>query len=282
MPFVSTPNKDLIRKEFDKYVIEDQYRKKGERLTYFGLPGPEILDILEWREYLGKIIAVERDLYARHFMRSKAFSKGFDPANFQILFGDIDDVILKGQDFEGEKPKESAFDVVNLDYEGGLVYKDLAGGSKRIRAIKKLFSLQQASKRDFVLSVTVNTRNRDWGEFDKTLDEVQDELEEYGVEGVSKNIEWHKTAGYAYKIKVYLPVHLGIWARPCSFFCSIIRTVTYLGSSNRRMVHFACAFVYGKPKVGQSLLKVLNMPMYEVKKGKIQESTIQPPELSVG
>ena len=281
MPFVSTPNKDLIRKEFDKYVVEDHYLKKAEPLTYFGLPGLEILDILEWREYLGKIIAVERDLYTRHFMRSKAFSEGFDPTNFQILFGDIDDVILKGEDLEGEKPKESAFDVVNLDYEGGLVYKDLSGTSKRVRAIKKLFSLQQAGKKDFVLLLTVNTRNRDWGEFDRTLDEVQNELEEYGIEDVSKNIEWHKTAGYAYKIKVYLPIHLGIWARTSNFFCSSISPVTYLGTSRRRMVHFACAFVYGKPKLGQSLLKILNMPMYEVKKAKIQESKIQPPELSV-
>ena len=279
MPFVSTPNKDLIRKEFDRYAIEDQYLKKGKPLTYFGLPGPEMLDILEWRNFLGMIIAVERDLYARHFMRSKAFSKGFNPASFQILFGDIDDVILKGEDLEGIKPKESAFDVVNLDYEGGLVYKDLAGTSKRVRAIKKLFDLQQADKRDFILLLTVNTRNRDWGEFDKTLGEVQDELEEYNVENISKVIEWYKTAGYAYKIKVYLPVHLGIWARTSSFFCSDIRALTYLGSSNRRMVHFACTFIYGKPKLGQSLLKILYMPMYEAKKGKIQESKMQPPEL---
>lgn len=279
MPFVSTPNKDTIRKDFDRYVIEDLHLKNGKPLTYFGLPGPEMLDILEWRNYLGLVIAVERDLYARHFMRSNAFSKGFNPASFQILFGDIDDIILKGEDLEGMRPKESAFDVINLDYEGGLVYKDLAGTSKRVRAIKKLFDLQQADKRDFVLLLTVNTRNRDWGEFDKTLDEVQNELEEYGVENISKVIEWYKTAGYAYKIKVYLPVHLGIWARTSSFFCSGIRAVTYLGSSNRRMVHFACTFVYGKPKLGQSLLKILHIPMYEAKKGKIQEAKMQPPEL---
>jgi len=278
LPFVSTPNKDLIRKDFDRYIVEDQYMKKGEPLTYFGLPGPEMLDILEWAKYLRLVIAVERDPYARHFMRSKAFSKGFNPASFQILFGDIDDVILKGEDLERIKPKESAFDVINLDYEGGLMYKDLAGTSKRVKAIKKLFDLQQADKRDFVLLLTVNTRNRDWGEFDKTLEEVQDELEEYGVENISKVIEWYKTAGYAYKIKVYLPVHLGIWARTSSFFCSDIRTVMYLGSSNRRMVHFACAFVYGKPKLGLSLVKILYMPMYEAEKGKIQEAEMQPPE----
>lgn len=279
MPFLSTPNKDLIRKEFDRQVIEDQYLKKGKQLTYFGLPGPEMLDVLEWRSYLGTVIAVERDLYARHFMRSKAFSKAFDPTGFQILFGDIDDIILKGEDLEGMKPKESAFDVINLDYEGGLVYKDLTGASKRVRAIKKLFDLQQVVKKDFILLLTVNTRNRDWGEFDKTLEDVQDEIEEYGVENISNVIQWYKTAGYAYKIKVYLPVHLGIWARTSDFFCSSIRAVTYLGSSNRRMVHFACTFVWGKPKLGQSLIKVLYIPMYEAKKGKIQEAKMQPPEL---
>ena len=159
------------------------------------------------------------------------------------------------------------------------MYKDLAGTSKRVKAIKKLFDLQQAVKRDFVLLLTVNTRNRDWGEFDKTLEEVQDELEEYSVENISKVVEWYKTAGYAYKIKVYLPVHLGLWARTSYFFCSGIRAVTYLGSSNRRMVHFACTFAWGKPRLGQSLLKILHIPMYEAKKGKIQESEMQPPEL---
>lgn len=277
MPFVTTPNKDLLRKKFDLNAVEDHFKKKGKELTYFGLPGPQILDILEWRKYLGTVIAVERDLYAKHFMRSKAFSMGFNQSNFQILFGDIDDIVLKGEDSDGTKLREEAFDVINLDYEGGLVYKDLVGDSKRVKAIKRLFDLQQASKRDFLLLLTVNTRNRDWGEFNKTLDQIQGELEEYNVENIADNIDWYKSAGYAYKIKVYLPVHLGIWASSTSFSCSEAKAVMYLGSSNRRMVHFACSFVYGEPKLGQSLIRILSIPMYEAEGGKIEIAKMQPP-----
>jgi len=277
LPFVTTPNKDLLRKKFDLDAVEDHFKKKGKRLAYFGLPGPQILDILEWRKYLGTVMAVERDLYAKHFMRSKAFSMGFNQSNFQILFGDIDDIILKGEDSDGTKLREEAFDVINLDYEGGLVYKDLVGDSKRVKAIKRLFDLQQASKRDFLLLLTVNTRNRDWGEFNKTLDQIQGQLEEYNVENIADNIDWYKSAGYAYKIKVYLPVHLGIWASSTSFSCSEAKAVMYLGSGNRRMVHFACSFVYGEPKLGQSLIRILSIPMYEAEGGKIEIAKMQPP-----
>jgi hypothetical protein len=277
LPFKTTPNKDLLRKRFDLDAVEDHFIKKGRELTYFGLPGPQILDILEWKKYLKTVIAVERDLYAKHFMRSKAFSKGFDPSNFQILFGDIDDIILKGEDLDGAKPVEEAFDLINLDYEGGLVYKDLMGDSKRVKAIKRLFDMQQESKRDFLLLLTINTRNRDWGEFNKTLDQIQEELEEYNVENIAGVIDWYKDAGYAYKIKVYLPVHLGIWARSHSFYCSEVKAVMYLGSSNRRMVHFACSFDYGEPKLGQSLVRILSMPMYEAEGGKIKIAKMQPP-----
>ena len=282
--FVSTLNKDIIRSKFDKVVVEDEWRRKGRSLTYFGLPGPEMLDVLEWRKYLGTIIAVEREMYARHFLRTKVFKEGYGADRFQILAGDIDDVILEGKDLDGKKPMEPVFDLINLDYYGGLVYKDLKGKSKRVKALKKLFEIQSKEERDFLLLLTINTRNRDYEEFDRTLDIIQGELEDYGVDA-SGVIDWYKEARYDFKIKVYLPYVLGCWSIRDCFVCEDIHVVTYQGSSGRRMVHFATVFHYDEKIVGRaksgSLVDMLNLPMHEAVNGKLRECEIQAPQLYI-
>ena len=59
MGYETTPNKDVIR-VYDTCRVSELYSKKGRRLRYIGLPSPKLNDIIEWREFIGEIFAVER------------------------------------------------------------------------------------------------------------------------------------------------------------------------------------------------------------------------------
>jgi hypothetical protein len=264
MPFVSTKNKDLIRSQYDKDKIKREGQRKNRQLIYFGLPGWRMLDVLEWKDYLEKVIAVERNEEYRHLLVTTAFYNGLD-ARLQLLTGDIDEILINGKDEFGTLPIEPTFDLVNLDYEGGIIHKDLKGGSKRIDAVKKLFERQSIGKQDFLLLSTFNTRNRDEKEFDNTLDVINSQLATYRIDATDV-INWYKNARYDFKIKIYFPYVLSRLTSGGRFICSFYPPVTYQGSSNIRMVHFACLFRYAEQLIAkeQSLIDILNLSMFEI------------------
>src|SRR5436305_15207428 len=81
-------------------------------LSYFGLPSPSITDLLNWREYLGYCTGVERlrkateqrkeDLNTHRLILKNVMLNGIE--NFQLLRGQIEDVILDGTDLDNTYP----------------------------------------------------------------------------------------------------------------------------------------------------------------------------------
>src|SRR5881396_2295905 len=119
MIFRSSLNKDLIRRDIDLDLVRQLYESKGQQLTYFGLPGTELLDLSEWRDYLGSFTCVERsEPLMIHMLLDNAFNKGLDK-DLQLMVGDIDQIMLSWKDDCGCSPRSDAFDIVNLDYVGG-------------------------------------------------------------------------------------------------------------------------------------------------------------------
>jgi len=281
MPFVSTENKNVIRK-YDGKIIRRESKRKGKRFIYFGLPGWELLDVLEWKRFLSKIIAVERNMLTAHKLLNTAFSHGLD-ARFQLLLGDIDEILITGKDMYDQTPKEPTFDLVNLDYEGGIMYKNLKGESKRVNAIKKLLERQSIGKHDFLLLTTFNTRNRDEKEFNRTLEGIREQLDSYGIDA-EEIVRWYQEkARYDFKVKIFYPYFLERLSAISRFTCKFYPPITYKGTSNIRMIHFVCALKYnpGRVIVGErSLLGLLNLPMFEVSKGVIYKCDL--PSLQLG
>ena len=105
--FQTTPNKDAVRQLWDIPILRAYSGAVGKRLKYFGLTGPEMLDIRTWREVLNSWTAVES--------RPKNAEKLADPDRvveqmtltaidhdladgLEVLRGQIEDVILRGRD----------------------------------------------------------------------------------------------------------------------------------------------------------------------------------------
>lgn len=285
MTFTSNIPKDIIRKKFDRNLVARVHRRIGRPLVYFGLPGPEILDVIEWKEHLGTVIAVERDEISSHLMRTRAFMTGFSCKAFQILRGDINDIIVGGKDDKGQTPLVDAYDIVNLDYVGGILHKNVMKESKTISALKSLMDSQNKGGRDFGLFLTFNDRNSDEGEFNRVIRKISDDLEDFRI-NKDDTIDWYLDSRIDYKIKVYLPYVLQPYCRTYRFDCEHMQAVTYKGTGQVRMIHFGILLRHqsedaGRSHGGQSLVDILNMPMYEVVQGNVSASNLQAPEITI-
>lgn len=278
--FEDNPNKALIRGGIDREAVLSDYRRLKRPLDYFGLPGPEMLDVQDWSDFLGNIVAVERDSDALRLMEFGA--SAFDVlSRMQVLFGDVDGVILEGVDANGERPWIETFDLVNLDYYSGLVLKDLNGDSRHLAAIRELFRKQEIGKRDFRLVITCNARNKDKGELDKVLLDIGEELRRLGRDP-TENIEWHVKGPIDCKLKVWVPMLLERYASTFRFTLTDYRVVTYSGTGKARMVHFSLRFSFSPDRLNVKQLRpdiLLTAPLFEARDGEVKPSARIPPSI---
>lgn len=274
MTFIDTKNKKAIRK-FDKEIIGHFAEKKGKKLSYFGLPGPEMLDILEWKDHLQTYVAVEIDENAYSDLILTALSNGLT-SGFKAIHGDIDKIILDENDVRVCFP----FDLINLDYSGGILYKDKYGESARVDAWDKLFQKQKKHKEDFLLLITLNARERAKGEMDIALDEMRDEIGKYIHMDISHAIEWYKKSEEYHKFKVYIPYLFRSKASYSKYIPKCYPPIFYRGSSDRPMTHFVFEFTYLHGRAThapfqQSLLDILGSECMKCVDGNIKKYEIE-------
>jgi hypothetical protein len=298
MAFQDTPNKATIRQKWDLPILISYADELGRKLAYFGLPGVETKDLLDWREVLGHRTGVELlhksgarrqdELRAIDQLQLSIMLNHLD-SDWQLLRGDIEDVILNGYDIDGTPPALNdgdvphrrlyQYDLYNLDFLGGIGYADVRGESKRIRAIRKLFDRQRGH--DFLLLLTINVRDTVGGELSDYLCEVS---EDYDDSELGATLHWYAETGRAmkkYKLKAALPICLQEFARNCSFNCFCYPPLAYSGH-NALLVHFVfqLGFVPGRnfpvPRQ-QRVEELVNLPLVEVEGGGITVAGIQHP-----
>ena len=229
-------------------------------MSYFGLSGPLLYDIIEWQDYLRDFTVVEES-YTRRRERSKernrqelllktSFivdlqdSKGVINDFLTLLYGDIDrDIILKGKgDFDKELPKKY-FGLIYLDYYGG-IFK----AKYREDAIKKLISDQKQNSKsntDYVLLITVE--NLDKGETEKRalIHEILENLKDTRVDSGSlkKFTRYLSKCGYGLLQKIYVPLQIYAYARYCGDDVGFYDPIIYQeqksdASKAAEMLHF--------------------------------------------
>ena len=150
--YYSSPDKNVLRDHFDLPLLRQLYERKGEPLSYFGLPGAEALDLKAWKELIGEVGAVERDAHNLGLL-AQVLDVQFPEIRFKTHFGEIDQVILRNRGWEqtvgGERYMPHAancyegfvdgfvwrYDVVYLDYFGPFLPSGRQGGKAKRRAI---------------------------------------------------------------------------------------------------------------------------------------------------
>lgn len=237
-------------REINLKGLQSCLQKKGRPadLSYFGLPAGGLEDVWAWSEHLGSVDAVERGARGRewrwqHGLAVNAILWGVP--NFRLLRGDIDDVILDGRDAV-RQPVKWPYDVVNLDYSGGIMYKKPDERPRRVEAIKKVIGCQGECGHPFFLCITVNDRHHDLGEITETLQDIARDSEPSGPDLAEQlasvvSAEDQRMAVFVYL--AYVVLNAGRWC----FGVRPLRPILYEGNKGYRMLNASfCLSARGK------------------------------------
>ena len=234
IPF--TESKGKVR-ELNLKAIQRCLGKTDNGWAYFGLPSPTMEDVLSWKDHLRSVDAVERgtpgiEWKSQHELVRTAMLHGIK--GFTRHRGDIDELILSSERLSWE------FDIVNLDYTGGITYKDAERHSKRVEALRSLIHKQAQRKKQFFLIITVNDRHHDGGEINRVLAEM---IERAGAQ--HECVERLKTA-MADKDQrhaaMFYTDYIVLGTGQQWFKIEIFRPILYTGKREYRMLNMTFCF----------------------------------------
>ena len=240
--FTSTDAKDFIRSGFDLEIIRElrAAHYADRKLAYFGLPGEDLLDILSWREFIGRWTAVQiadtaQDAEIADRLELNVLLNRLEH-EFQMVRANIDDLLTTP---EGLARLRWPYEIVNLDYYGGLVNyggpatMPVIGPSRRQKALEELFFRQKGTA--FVLFLTLNLRQNDAGELTKLLDDEERDLLDLSFDGVRECFGEHRALKHAGELKIYVPIYLGNIAK----WHNLVFRAPILYRGTKQMLHFA-------------------------------------------
>jgi len=279
LAFKTNPNKDFLRSVYDKQLVRGWYATVGRRLEYLGLPGPDMLDIAEWQEFLNRFTAIERLENEQHLLFLRANVKDVEH-RLHSLYGEFDKILLTGRDRYGHAPRWP-YDVINLDYFGGLIYQDLS----RPRALSKLIQNQDDYGRGFLLIITHDLRDGDFvGEKLSFFDDLGKRLvRDFGKEDVIlPAIAWYKASSTpdAARQATYTSVLLRDCGESAHFRVKCRPAIIYTGTGGTKMIHYVTEFHHSPREYRavseQSLVQIVNLGYKELREGQLLESIVVP------
>jgi hypothetical protein len=281
-----TLNKQAVR-DLQSQTIQKFLKDQLGKLKYFGLPSDEMKDITDWQPFFSEFVAVERgvapDSWERqHLLMLNAFRNNV-LSKLILLRGDVDRIILDGRDEDGNT-LHYPFDVVTLDYSGGLLYRDTKGHQYRLAAIRELICKQAEHKVNYLLFISSNLDNCKNAEVRKTLQNIKTELLRYGVTANQVIGAYLDHDNDEPKLKIYVPYFVNQVASGVNYNCETEHTILYLGNQDTRMMNFRFCLTYDPRTTAprfprERLAQIINSPMIEIKEGKYSETNLGLPKL---
>jgi len=261
--YYSSSEKDLVRSEFERPLLEAIHQRRGRPLRYFGLPGEEALDLKAWGHLLDYVAAVEVFPNVLEALEQQ-LDTHYSNIRYRTHLGDADKVILGNGSWRREEGSGRFwrwvstsqrkdvgsiwdFDVVYLDYFGKFLPYDRGGRQVRNRALalRRLFDPdRQDAWKTWLLMVCVESRL--YGPQDRkqmrdylgnvrggAADPVADALDFLLESGLSRRFEAarlvHGTMAYIVSIAAS---NADVKVRPRG-------TIMYRGAGQTPMLHFA-------------------------------------------
>lgn len=304
LPLSSTDNKKTIRRLWDQPIIAAFSNRIKKPLDYFGLPGPDIADFLDWQGYLGWKTGVEvvfkkgpkeiRDAQQARVneLQTNVMLNGFS-GEWDLRRGKIEDIILTGFDIDQRTPKYFIFekgqqarlkyDLHNWDFQGGL-YKTNNNESKRIDAIKHCIRLQK--DHPFLFLLTLNVRHTLGEELFTYLKGAANDIDS---DKYKEALAWYSKRGSAdktehYRIKAVVPLFVRSVSQVHSFDCYSYPVLYYEGWKEH-LLHFVFE-LWPKRTVlptfsAQQTGEVIDLPIIDIKAGQFILASQQHPCFSM-
>lgn len=282
----STINKDRVRQE-DTKLVSREFKNKGRKLIYLGLPSGEMKDIIEWKEYLSKYTAIERDENQRNAILLTALKENIQD-NLTLIFGELDEILLRGKDKFNNELK-FPYDVVFLDYFGGIIYREF----RRINAIKSLIEKQKFLS--FILLMTFNLEESEYAKKQRidVLNKIKTELYSFypfneKIKNVIKDvIEWYnfESTPEFYRQKIFVPFLIKTNSEMLGFRLHCYPPIFYRGFRKNPMIHFQFKLTPGgvsptKEVSQQTVIDIINMNIKQAESGRINVMKTQGPRIT--
>ena len=271
-----TSNKRLVR-DLQCEAIHKHMGKRLGQLSYFGLPSSSLEDVVQWEALLARITAVERGDAGREWVLQNelmvnAFKLGIS-SKVTLLRGDIDRVLISGTDNFGSKP-EWPYDIVSLDYSGGLFYRDGSHQQQRLEAVRQVFIRQAAAKAaDFVFFLSFNLDQVDQHEVRESLKVMRRDLKRFGRSADNVMDAYLEHSKEQARLKLYVMNLTAQLAAQAKFDSDSEPPIFYSGNKGTEMMAFRCllkktcrTFVPRAPK--ERLHQIVNRRMIEIVDGK--------------
>jgi len=284
---IFTPDKQKVR-EMNLLLIKRYFKGRKGDLCYLGLPASTMTDVLQWQSYFRHISAVERGRPGegyryQHNLMLTAMQHGL-AGKLELLRGDMDEILLEGKD-DFSNPVPYPFDMVSLDYSGGLLYKNSSGRAKRAESIGKLLGEQAARGQNFLLLVSCNLDNEDQGEIRAVFDDIKRTLEKLGIDA-NRTIEAYLSHELEEaRLKVYVPYLIGRLSAAW-YQCEHSKPIYYEGNRGTRMINFSTwlkrttQYAAGRPS-RQTLVHILNLPAFHCLDGKLHQTDFGIPDVTI-
>ena len=192
---------------------------------------------------LERITAVERgeagcEWITQNELLVNAFRFGISQ-KLTLLRGDIDQILIEGADAYGKQP-QWPYDIVSLDYSGGLFYGDETGKPVRLKAIDQVFRRQATSNAtDFLFLLSFNLHKVDHHEVTQTFGIIRRDLQRYGQSADEIIDAYLKHSKEQARLKIYVTYLIDRLAVQQNFETeSDLPAIFYAGNRNTQMMAF--------------------------------------------
>lgn len=260
-------------------LIERKYKREKGKLRYLGLPSNKMNDVLLWIDYLENISAVERgkpteEYNYQHDLMLTAMIHHIDD-KVLIYRGEMDQILLDGHDVFGNR-LQYPFDIVSLDYSGGIIYKDEFGKANRLDSIQRMIWEQSEKDHNFLLFISTNLNYDDKGEIRSIIEEIDKHLLKLGTDAKKCISSYLNHKLEEARLKIYIPYLIGNLAGQW-YQCKHYKPIFYRGNKQTRMMNFSTylkrtkKFAAGQPS-RQTLRDILNLSAFECIDGKLHET----------
>ena len=141
--FSDSPQKVVVREQWNTPFLRHLHINHGYVYRYFGLPGPDIIDIKLWRDMITEIVAFEVPAKGksseRTFINSLRRNLALIGISNTTYYGPFEEVVLLGKDYDGQEySQHDVITLYNLDFCGEIGSKIISSEGEELHRLEAI------------------------------------------------------------------------------------------------------------------------------------------------